>query len=269
MRSFFILAVLVFRFAVFAHAQRVGHAEEPEPERGPEPATEENPDGAINPNGQYDGEAVGVPGALAVGQNPKPSPEDDEIDFDDIADALKELIEKIVDAVDDSQGTTQSTTATAATITQAGPLPSRATPCTVALDAYSSCSTAYNSTFSAVAATVQAGCLCNAYDAFDFNGQMERCYSYAQNQSQFRSYAAIIANATAACTCQPYTVITDGFITETSGCKPTSSSAAATTSSLGSSAEQSPTPNGAVRSLSACLSVVLITAVLGVMSGLH
>ena len=129
-----------------------------------------------------------------MGKNSKPAPEDDEIDFDDIADALKELVEKIIDALDDSKGGTQSTTAP--TITQA-PLPTSATPCTDALDAYSSCSTAYNGTFSAIAATVQAGCLCNANPGFDFNDRMGRCYSYAQNRTQLRTYAGVIASGTA------------------------------------------------------------------------
>ena len=198
MRFVFILAAVLFRFALFAHTQRTYEGPHPEPEKDPDPAPNNKPGGGTNEPSQYSGEAPGVPGALAEGQSSEPAPEDDEIDFDDIADALKEVVEKIIDAVDDSQGATQSTAAP--TLTQ-GPIPtSAAAPCTDALDAYSSCSTAYNGTFSAIARTVQAGCLCNASPGFDFNGEMGKCYSYAQNQTQLQSYASVIASATAACT---------------------------------------------------------------------
>ena len=260
MRFIFILAAVMFRFALFAHTQRIYIV--PEPKTMPKPATEDNPSGATNEQGQYKGGAIGVPGALAVGKDTKPAPEDDEIDFDDIADALKEIIEKIVDPLDDSQGGTQSITAP--TITP-GPIPTSAAPCTDALDAYSSCSTAYKGTFSAIAATVQAGCLCNANERFDFNDRMGKCYSYAQNRTQLRTYASVIASGTAACSRQPNTV---------SKITPTNAPAAATisTSIRGGSGgttspvAASPTPSAAVRSLRTCLAVVVGAAVLGFIS---
>ena len=269
MRFVFILAAALFRFTLFAHTQRIYKA--PEPETGPKPATEDNPSGATNEGSQYQGEAIGIPGALAVGKNSKPAPDDDEIDFEDIADALKELVEKIVDALDDSQGVTQSTTTP--TITQA-PIPTSATPCTDALDAYSSCSTAYNGTFSAIAATVQAGCLCNANPGFDFNDKIGKCYSYAQNRTQLRTYASVIASATAACSCQPNTVFNLAGMGDVGGCTPTNAPAAGTTStSTGggsgggtSPVAASPTPSAAVRRLRTYLGVVVVAAVLGFMS---
>ena len=252
MRFVFILAAVLFRFALFAHTQRIH--EEPEPENDPNPAPKYNPGGGTNEPSQNSGEAPGVPGALAVGQNSEPAPEDEEIDFDDIADKLRELVEKIIDAVDDSQGVTQSTAAP--TITQA-PIPTSAAPCTDALDAYSSCSTAYNGTFSAIAATVQAGCLCNAYDGFDFNDRMGKCYSYAQNRTQLQSYASVIASATSACSCQPTTVsILPGMI-YTADCTPTNSPAATTTSTSaggGSGGVTSPSnPSSASRAVTRSL----------------
>ncbi len=268
MRSIFVLVSLVCHFALFTHAQRGGHPE-PEPAKGPEPATYDNPSGSTDTNGLDKGDPVGVPGALAEGQNPDLAPEDDEIDFDDIADKLKELIEKIVDAADNA-AQSSTTTTTVATITQ-GPLPTGATPCASALNAYSSCSTAYNGTFSAVTATVQAGCLCNAQVDFDFNGEMGSCYSYAQNQTQYQSYASVIASATAACSCVPQTFLDNdnaGGCTPTASPTTTSSSAAAATSSLqaGSEAGASPSPSGAARNLSACLGAVVVSAALAFMS---
>ncbi len=232
MRSIFILVPLVCHFALLTHALGGFEGEHPvpEPATGPKNPTYENPSGSTSTtgedgtNGQDKGDAIGVPGALASGKNPKPSLEDDGIDFDEIADKLKDLIEKIRDAADDSA---QSSSTTTATITQ-GPLPASATPCSSALDAYSLCSAAFNPTFSAVAVTVQAGCLCNAYSNFDFNGEMEGCYSYAQNQIQYQSYASVIANATNACTYM--------------------------------------SNSGAARGLSACLGAVVVAAALASMS---
>ena len=170
MRFIFILAAVLLRFALLTYSQRIYKA--PEPETGPKPATEDNPSGATSEGSQYEDEAIGVPGALAVGKNTKPAPEDDEIYFNDITDALKELVEKIVAALDDSQGGPQSPTAP--TPSTQGPSPPRAPPCTDALAAVISSSTAYNDTFSAIAATIQAGCLCNANPGFDFNDRMGR-----------------------------------------------------------------------------------------------
>ena len=272
MRFVFIHVALIFQFAAFVHAQRV-IIKDPEPAIGPKPATVENPTGATNPDSRYDGDPVGVPGALALGQQPNPAPKDDEIDFDHIADALKDLIE-LIDKLVDAAGSSANTTSIMATIAQKSPLPPKATPCTSALNAYSSCSTAYNGTFSAVAATAQAGCLCNAETNFDFNGEMENCYSYAQNQTQYQSYASIIASATAACTCYPNTAINIPGLGYAGGCTPTNSPTATTTSSpaAGGSASgaslSTPTPNNgeAIRSRSACLGFAVIAVVLGCMS---
>lgn len=282
MRYFLILAALVFQLSLSAYAQR--GEKEPEPDRGPEPETKDDPSGASNSDGQSQGEALGVPGALAIGQNPKPAPEDDEIDFDDIADALKELIEKIVDAIDDSLGGSSSSTAQAAATTSAimqeARIPFKATPCSNALDAYTTCSTAYNGTLSAAAATVQAGCLCNVYNGFDFNANMESCYSYAQNQIQYQSYASVIANATAACTCDPNDLqvnVANGAFATFSACtvsSTTTPTAASSTSGAGSvpgvsSSTPSPTTSGAVRSFGIRVSAVMAAVVLEFMSVLH
>ena len=280
MRSIFILVPFVFHFVLFTVAQRAGRVE-PEQPKGPEPQTPENPSGSTGRGDQDEGKPIGVPGALAMGKNPKPAPEDDEIDFETIADKLKELVKKITKAVDKSP---QTTTTTTATITQ-GPLDFRTAGCSSALNAYSSCSTAYNGTFSAVPATAQAGCLCNAKSDFDFNFEMRECYSYAQAWTQYHSYASFIANATAACTCVPNTAGPEDYIYTFNGCTPissptttTSSSTAAVTSSSQTTHEAdvspsptgvSPSPTGAARSLSACLSIVVTVAALVLMSILY
>ena len=264
MRYFLIVAAIVFQLAISASAQ--GGRKNPEPDPGPEPETKANPNGASNSNGQFEGEAIGVPGALAIGKNPRPASKDESIDFDHIADALKDLIEKIVDAVDISQEDNSSSITAQAHITTAT-IPFKATPCSQALIAYTSCSTAYNDTFSAVATTVQAGCLCNVKDGFDFNANMQSCYSYAQNQTQYQSYASVIANATAACTCDPnisQVIITNGGFRALPGC--TASSTGAGSGAGASPSAPSSTTSSAVRGLQVGLDAVMAAVVLGLMS---
>ena len=274
MRFVLILAALVVQFAALVPAQRA-IVKAPEPATGPKPATEDNPTGATNPDSLFDGYPAGVPGALAVGQQPNPAPKDDEIDFDHIGEVLKDLIDLIdvvVDAADD--GSTSTSTSTHATIAQKTPLTPKATPCTSALNAYSSCSTAYDGTFSAVAATAQAGCLCNADTGFDFNGVMENCYSYAQDQSRYRSYASVVASATAACSCVPNTVFKVPGPGYAGGCAPTATtttttSASAAGGSVTGASLSTPTLNGGdvIRSSRrASLGVGVVAAVLGCMS---
>ena len=146
MRFVFILAAVLFRFALFTHAQKVYKA--PEPETGPKPATEDNPSGATNAQSQYKGEAIGVPA---------PSP-----------------WARI-------QSQHQKTT-------------------------------------------------CNANPGFDFNDRMGRCYNYAQNGTQLRTYASVIVSATAACSCQPNTLFNVAGMGDVGGCTPTNAPAAGTIS---------------------------------------
>lgn len=141
MRSFLVVTALVVQLVISASALEIVKA--PEPVRGPRPPTEDNPNGAVDSNGQYHGEAIGVPGALAKGQNPQPAKGDESTHFDDIAEALKTLVEKIVDAVDNSVGGSSSSgTARAATahpsttIKPDARIPSKATPCSIALGAF-------------------------------------------------------------------------------------------------------------------------------------
>ena len=92
----FFLTVIIIPFTIFTHAQRVYKA--PEPETGTDLVTPKTPAGEHDPNN----EAPGVPGALATGENPKSAPEDEEPDWNEIADAFKVPVEKIVDAITDS-----------------------------------------------------------------------------------------------------------------------------------------------------------------------
>ena len=232
---FFLLTVLFIHFIIFTHAQRV--YKEPEPETGKGVVTPKTPAGVHDPNN----EAPGVPGALATGENPKPAPEDEEPDWNDVADALKDLLEKIVDALMDStSGGSSSSSGGVAKATISSPaataLPILASPCASALNAFSTCSSAYNGTFSAVATTVQAGCLCNAAATFDFNGEMQGCHSYAQDHTQLRSYATAIANATAVCGCDPEASSLLGL--DLGGCTTSTGSPAAATTSSSSSPQE-------------------------------
>lgn len=282
MRSFLVVTALVVQLAISASALEIVKA--PEPVRGPRPPTEDNPNGAVDSNGQYHGEAIGVPGALAKGQNPQPAKGDESTHFDDIAEALKTLVEKIVDAVDNSVGGSSSSgTARAATahpsttIKPDARIPSKATPCSIALGAFTSCSAAYSGTFTAVAATAQAGCLCNVRDGFDFNANMQSCYSYAQDRTQYRSYASVIASATAACTCDPNASTYDAHLNRVAACpasSTTNSAAALGPSGIVSGAGASPaapaaTNGAAVRSSGVGLGAVVAAAMLGIMSMLH
>ena len=98
-----------------------------------------------------------------------------------------------------------------------------------AQDAYSTCSAA-NSNFSALPKTQQAGCLCNAYGQIDFNGEMKSCYSYAQNRTQYRTYATAVASGTALCACDPNVIMpTDVYGNGNSNPCKASSPAATTT----------------------------------------
>ena len=273
MRSFVIITALIVQLAISASAQKGGKEPPPEPATGPKRPTVDNPNGAVDSNGQYHGEAIGVPGALALGQNPHPAKGDESIHFDDVAEALKTLVEKIVGAVGDSLGGSSSSTAgTAAatpstTVMPVARIPRKATPCSVAFDAFTSCSAAYSGTFSAVATTVQAGCLCNVYNGFDFNAKMQSCYSYAQNQTQYRSYASVIASATAACTCDPNESTCSASSTTTSAAP---AGPSGTTSGAGAAPAAPAATNGAaVRSSGVGLGAVGAAAVLGIISILH
>ncbi len=263
MRSIFILLPLFFHFVLFTHAVQNEEYAESKPVELPESVIE-GISGGTHKNGY-------VPGPPSKGQDPSPAPEDDDnINFNDIVQKLNKLIVKILDDVGKSRRSTATTTPTA-TITP-GPLPTEARPCAYALKAYSSCSTAYTGTISASAAIVRADCLCNPERHFDFNGEMESCYSYAQNQTQYQSYASIIASATAVCSgvsngnAGGYTSTASPATTTSS-----SSSAAAATSSLqvNSEARVSPSPTGAARSLNACLSIVVTVAALAFMCILY
>ena len=272
----FLLTVVFIHFTIFTRAQRVYKAPEPEPETRPDVVTPKIPAGEHD---DANTEAPGVPGALATGENPKPAPEDEEPDWNEIADALKDLIEKIVDALEDStSGGSSSSSGGVATISSPPrtALPIRASPCASALDAFSTCSSAYNGTFSAVATTVQAGCLCNAAPTFDFNGQMRYCHSYVQDHTQLQSYASAIANATAVCGCDSAPSSILGI--EVGGCTTSTASPGAATSSssslpqAGSEATLSPsTPSptgtsGAVRIGCASFGAVAAAVMLGFVS---
>ncbi len=258
MRSIFILVPLVCHFALFTHAvQRAGQSET-EPQRADTAQIEGN-HGKVTP-----GVVTG-----AQSENPGLAPEADNIDFNDIVQKLNKLIVKILDDVGKSRRSTATSTPTA-TITP-GPLPTEAKPCASALSAYSSCSTAYHGTNSVAAANARAECLCNPERHFDFNGEMESCYSYAQERTQYQSYASVIASATAVCSGVPngnaggYTPTSSPTTTASS-----SSAAAATSSSqVSSEAIVSTSPTGAAQKLSACLSVVVTAAALAFMSILY
>lgn len=254
MRFVFILVALFVRFAAFAHAQRIH--EEPEPDPG-RPSPPQSP--GENPNPQ----PPSVPGAPGVGKNPKPAPEDDKINFEDIAKALAELVKKIKKAVDDSHRISQ--TANATTTTQ-GPLPAGALPCDFALSAYNSCTTAYDGTFSAVTTTVQAGCLCNADKSFDFNHVMKECYGYAQSSTQLRSYASVIANGTAACQCRGCTPTTSPATTTSITTTTTSSSNTVSSATAASQVAPATPTSAAIRSWRAFLGIMAIAAVSGLMA---
>jgi hypothetical protein len=283
MRSFVIITALVVQLAISASAQKGGKEPPPEPATGPKRPTVDNPNGAVDSNGQYHGEAIGVPGALALGQNPHPAKGDESIHFDDIAEALKTLVEKIVGAVGDSQGGSSSSTAGAAaatpstTVMPEARIPRKATPCSLAFGAFTTCSAAHSGTFSAVATTAQAGCLCNVYNGFDFNANMQSCYSYAQNQTQYQSYASVIASATAACTCDPNASTYDAHLSLVPACSASSTTTSAapggpsgTTSGAGAAPAAPAATNGAaVRSSGVGLGAVGAAAVLGIISILH
>ena len=106
--------------------------------------------GPETPAGEHDPntEAQGVPGALATGKNPKPAPEDEEPDWNDVADALKGLLEKIVDVLMDSTsgGSSSSSSGGVAKAIISSPprtaLPILASPCASALNVFSTCSSA-------------------------------------------------------------------------------------------------------------------------------
>jgi len=286
MRYFLMLASFVLLPATFASAQREANKPPPDQNTDPPPKIDPNPNpsdnanGAPNSNGQHQGGAPVVPGALAVGENPQPAPEDDSIDFDHIAEALKDLVKKIAD------GTAQPTDTVTATTMPVLTAPYNALYCSSALDAFASCSKAYNGTFSAVVATDQAGCLCNAYSADDFNFDMQRCYSYAQTRTQYQSYASVIANATAACTshCDPGSggLALNGHdwagCTAPSATTSTAASVSSTAASGSSSAASvagtspsvpSPTTSGAVRGLGVGLGAVMAAVVLNLMAILY
>ena len=173
-----------------------------------------------------------VPGAIAVGKNSQPATEEDnEADIEEIGEKLKDLIEKLGDVIKDvADSDSGATTTNAATVTISRALPASAYPCSYVLDAYSTCSSV-NANFSALPKTQQAGCLCNAESGFDFNGNMEHCYSFAQNRTQYQTYATAVASGTALCACDPHVVMpTDVYGNGNANpCKATTTAAAAAT----------------------------------------
>lgn len=281
MQLFSILALLLLQNSLFACAQRGA-----EPEGNKTPDVVKNPD-EVNPNNH--GSDIGsggsddpkppkanVPGAIAVGKNSQPAAkEDNEANIEEIGEKLKDLIENIVDVIKDvaDSGSGGTTTKARAVITSTRPLPASASPCSYALEAYSTCSSA-NANFSALPKTQQAGCLCNAYGGFDFNGNMERCYSFAQNQTQYRTYATAVASGTALCACDPHVIMPtdiygDGNVNP---CKPTTTTAAAavttTATPTPAPAAASPTANGAasriygIRTAATLLGITILIALL-------
>lgn len=255
MQLFSILALLLLQNSLFACAQRGS-----EPEGIKAPDVVKNPD-EVSPNNH--GEDIGsggsdnpnppkanVPGAIAVGKNSQPAAkEDNEADIEDIGEKLKDLIEKLVDVIKDAADSGSGGTTTKAAVTSVRPLPASASPCSYALDAYTTCSSA-NPNFSALPKTQQAGCLCNAYGGFDFNGNMERCYSFAQNRTQYRTYATAVASGTALCACDPQVIMPTDIYGDGNAnpCKPTTTAAAAATTTATPTpapAAASPTATGA------------------------
>ena len=236
MQLFRILVLLLLQNSLFACAQRGI-----EPEGNESPDIPKNPD-ETNPNDHggdvgsgYSGDSnpakADVPGAIAVGKNSQPATEaDNEADIEEIGEKLKDLIEKIVDAIEDAADSGSSATTTNATVTSVKPLPASASPCSYALEAYSTCSSV-NANFSGLSKTQQAGCLCNAYNQFDFNGNMEHCYSFAQNRTQYQTYATAIASGTALCACDPHVIMPTDIYGDGNAnpCKATTTAAAATT----------------------------------------
>ena len=180
----------------------------------------------------------GLPPTKPVGVSPAASPNDAEINVKEIGDQLHDLIDHISSLVDgitspptststatDDSGSVYTTVVVqTATRTTSPTLPTLAAGCTSAQAAYATCSQALqppssgaiaNANFTAVPATQQASCLCNAAPSINFNSLMKNCYDWThaqQNQtngsgsgsnpslaSQFGSYASAIASGTTLC----------------------------------------------------------------------
>ena len=218
----FLLWLQCFRLS---YAAGPVHPDDPDsPETVDPPPEEPGPSPNESPNSSGEGSNGGVPkanvpGAIAQGEAPEVSPEDNEIDIDEIAEKLKDLVEDISSLVDALTQTSTSTDSNGSPTTIAYPtitnalISGGAAFCTDAQSAYAVCSSA-NSNFSALPQTQQAGCLCNAQPMFDLNSNMKGCYSWANGQNgtnatQFQSYASAIANATSLCAPCPATSIAD------------------------------------------------------------
>ena len=247
MQLFSILALLLLQNSLFACAAQRGS--EPEDNKPPEdPENIGGNVGSADPGNQNPAKA-NVPGAIAVGQNPQPAAkEDNEADIEEIGEKLKDLIEKLEDVIKDVVDSDNGATTTNAVVTSVRPLPTSAYPCSWALDAYSSCSSV-NANFSALPKTQQAGCLCNAASGFDFNGNMKDCYNFAQNRTQYQTYATAVASGTALCACDPHVIMpTDVYGDGNANtCKATTTAAAAATTTPTpppAPAAASPTPTG-------------------------
>ena len=273
MQFFPILVLLLLQKSLFACAQR-GTV----PEVNKSPDISKDPDG-INPkehsgdigsgdSGNSNPAKADVPGAIAVGENSQPAAEaDNEADIEEIGEQLKDLIEKIVDAIEDAADSDSSATTTNAAVTRVRPLPASASSCSYALEAYSTCSSA-NANFSALPKTQQAGCLCNAYNEFDFNGNMEACYSFAQNRIQYRTYATAIASGTALCSCDPHVIMPTDIYGDGNAnpCKATTTAAAAATTTPAPTPVQAAASPMATGAASWTYGISIAAKLLGVMT---
>ena len=274
MQLFSILALLLLQHSLFAcAAQRGSEPEENKPPEDPNIPGENGESIGGGGSGNENPAKANVPGAIAVGQNPQPAAEEDnEADIEEIGEALKDFIEKLGDVIKDVADSDNGTTTTyAAAVTSSRPLPASAYPCSYALSAYSKCSSV-NANFSALPKTQQAGCLCNADSGFDFNGNMEDCYSFAQNRTQYQTYATAVASGTALCTCDPNVVMpTDIYdIGNANQCKATTTTmaaAAATTTTAPTPAPAAASPMATSTASRVC-GISVAATLLGAMVGM-
>ena len=247
MQLFSIVTLLLLQHSLFACAAQRGS--EPEENKTPDDPNipGENGEGIGNGgSGNQNPAKANVPGAIAVGKNSQPAAEEDnEANIEEIGEKLKDLIEKLGDVIKDVADSDSGATTTHA-ITTSRPLPASAYPCSYALSAYSKCSSV-NANFSALPKTQQAGCLCNADNGFDFNDNMKHCYSFAQNRTQYQTYATAVASGTALCACDPHVVMPTDVYGD-GNANPCKATTTTTTAAAAATTTHAPTPAPAAAS---------------------
>ena len=200
MRTSYLLSILCLQNALQIYAQGKGR---PRVDADPyEPGVEK----ALPPK---DAAKAPVPGALAVGakQYPATVPANEEENsevIEHLADLFKDLVEladKLKDLISYSTSTSTYTEGQPPYVTSTFTLeayPASASPCLDASNFYDICSSTF-SQFTTLAATSQAGCLCNAYQSADFNSAAGLCYSFVSTESDYEGFTTALANGTALC----------------------------------------------------------------------